>query len=90
MFSNYPTYVGQPYPYDTSLPLPIIGWYDSDGTGELMMPILPEATPEYKAHLEAINNRTQSAYHRAVDNFKAEDLDRKCSEVHTANTQLAQ
>ena len=91
MYADIPYYEGHIYTegkgYDTSGPIPIIGWYDSDGTGELMMPILPRTTPEYQARLDAIHNKAnRSAYSKAMDNFSAEDLDRKCTEAHEYNT----
>ncbi len=82
-YSDIPTYVGQPYPYDLSIPIPVIGVHiDEDG---FEWPIHPEATPEYKARLDAMNNRSRSAWHRATDNFTAEDLDRKCTEMAERN-----
>lgn len=90
MFSDIPTYEGHIYTegkgYDLSIPIPITGWYDSDGTGELMMPILAPATPEYKARLARGQEASKSAYSRAMDNFSAEDLDRRCDEMHSYNT----
>jgi len=88
MFSDIPHYEGHVYTegkgYDLSGPIPIIGWYDSDGTGELMMPILARTTPEYQARLDAMNERHQREYRGP--SYTAEDLDRKCTEMHEYNT----
>jgi hypothetical protein len=85
MYADIPYYEGHTYTegkgYDISGPVPIIGWYDSDGTGELMMPILPRTTPEYQARLDSIHgNRSYRG-----PSYTAEDIDRKCSEMDELN-----
>ena len=80
-YSNIPTYVGQPYPYDLSLPIPIIGWTEPDEFG-MSLPILPPATEEYKAKLARMQEASgKSAYSKAMDNWSADDFDLKCDEV---------
>jgi hypothetical protein len=86
MYAATPRYEGHIYVegkgYDLSTPIPIIGWHtDEDGFD---WHIHPKTTPEYQAQLDAIDTN-RSARNRATDNFKAEDLDRKCSEVHEYN-----
>jgi hypothetical protein len=90
MYANIPYYEGHAYTegkgYDTSLPIPVLGWTaDEDGFN---WPIFPKTTPEYQERLDAMNNRSRSAWQLATDNFKAEDLDRRCTEVHEANQRL--
>jgi len=88
MYSDIPTYVGQPFPYDTTLPLPILGWSEPDEFG-FAWPILPEATPEYKARLAEMDKRyRESTQYKRTSQTTAEDLDRKCNEVHEANEQM--
>jgi hypothetical protein len=87
MYTNTPRYEGHVYTegkgYDLSIPIPVLGrTTDEDGFD---WPIFPNTTPEYQAQLDAMNNRSRSAWQLATDRFTAEDLDRRCTEVHEAN-----
>jgi hypothetical protein len=87
MYAATPRYEGHIYVegkgYDLSTPIPIIGWHtDEDG---FRWPIHPKTTPEYQAQLDAMQSN-RSAWHRATDNWSADDFDRKCDEMHALNT----
>lgn len=90
MYATTPRYEGHIYVegkgYDLSTPIPIIGWHtDDEGFN---WPIHPNTTPEYQAQLDALDSN-RSAWHRASDNFSADDFDRKCTEVHEMNRRVS-
>jgi len=89
MYATTPRYEGHIYTegkgYDLSTPIPVIGWYtDNEGFN---WPIHPKTTPEYQAQLDAIDSN-RSAWHRATDNWSADDFDAKVDAVHQNNLRL--
>jgi hypothetical protein len=79
-YHKYPSYVGQPDPYDRTLPIPIIGWTEEvDGVS---LPILTPETPEYRAELEQIH-AARTPYRGP--SYTADELDEKYNDAARRN-----